>query len=263
MKLLLCAIKQGQKKDGCQYGCDYLYNNINNRKFETIAKVTDRNRKPYDLIYREALNYNNKILTLGGDHSVGLPSVMASLHKYKEKLKVVWVDAHADINTQETSLSSNKHGMPVSPLFGLMEPWIKIKNKTLLQPNQFVYIGLRNVDEPEKKFIEQLGISAFYSQDVKTKGIDKIMNSITQNENSIYHLSFDIDGLDKSYAPSTGTPEFDGLSLNEGKYIVDALCKTNKFKAYDLVEYNPLIGNKKEREITHNTCLQLLEKYLD
>lgn len=263
MKLLLCAIKQGQKKNGCQYGCDEIYNSISRHKFQIITKISDRNRNPYNLIYNDALNYDNKILTIGGDHSIGLPSVMASLHKFKENLKVVWVDAHADINTEDTSYSNNKHGMPVSPLFGLMKPWIKTKSNLLLKPEQFVYIGLRNNDYAEEQFIKQIGMKTYYADDVKKLGIDRIMKNITKDKNSIYHLSFDIDGLDSTIVPSTGTPEMNGLNLEEGKYIVKSLCNTQKLKAYDLVEYNPLIGNKKEREITHNTCLQLLKKYLD
>jgi arginase len=263
MNLLLCAIKQGQLKNGCQYGPSELFHNLKRSDFNCVTKIQDFNVNPYQLIYRETLLSNNKMLVLGGDHSIGLSTVMGSLHKYKRDLKVIWVDAHADINTEESSYSKNKHGMPVSPLFNLMKPWIKTKNNLFLKPEQFVYIGLRNLDKAEEVFISQIGMKAYYANDVKHIGIDKILNSIIRDDKSIYHLSFDIDALDSFYVPSTGTPEPNGLSLDEGKYIVKTLKNTSKLRHYDLVEYNPLIGNKKDNKKTLQTCLSLLENYID
>lgn len=128
MKLLQCAIKQGQQKNGCQHGAIDLFHKIGSNNFFPTVKITDHNKNPYQLIYNETINHNGKILALGGDHSIGISTVFGSLYKYGRNLKVIWVDAHADINTTETSLSKNKHGMPVSSLFNLMKPWIKRKN---------------------------------------------------------------------------------------------------------------------------------------
>jgi arginase len=188
---------------------------------------------------------------------------MSSLYKYKENLKVVWVDAHADINTFESSVSKNKHGMPLSPTFQLMEPWIKTKeNQYYMKPHQLVYIGLRSVDEPEKEIIKNLGIEAYYANDVRNIGIENIMKNIINDNNTTYHLSLDIDGIDPKYTPSTGTAEGEGITLNDGIYIIDSLVKTNNLKAFDLVEFNPLIGTDEDKKITLNSCVKLLERYI-
>lgn len=261
-KLLLCNIKQGQVKDGCQYGPKRLFLN-SKYDFFPIVEISDQCKKPYQLIYNETKTHNGKILVLGGDHSIGMSTVFGSLYKYKQNLKVVWIDAHADINTEESSLTKNKHGMPVSPLFNLMKPWIRTKKNFFLKPEQFTYVGLRNLDKAEYEFLSQIGMEAYFAKDVENIGYDKIIDSITKNKNNIYHVSLDIDAMDPKYAPSTGTPEPEGLSLDGCKYIIERLKETNNLKHLDLVEYNPQVGNEKEKEITLNTCLTLIKTYME
>lgn len=122
---------------------------------------------------------------------------------------------------------------------------------------------MRNLDDAEHDFLDQIGMKAYFMKDVKNIGLDKIIHSIIKNNDQIYHLSFDIDALDSKYASSTGTPEPDGLSVDECLYIIEKIKKTNNLKHFDFVEYNPFIGNKKEREMTLTTCLSLLNKYLE
>jgi arginase len=276
LKIFECCCKSGQKKIGPEFAPQILMNEIKKyaKNFQniTIADNEFSNNSGYQKLYDMSIDeYNNiiptkiltKILTLGGDHSIGLATVMSSLYKYKENLKVVWVDAHADINTFETSFSKNKHGMPLSPTFQLMESWIKIReDQYYMKPHQLVYIGLRSVDEPEKEIIKNLGIEAYYASDVRNIGIENIMKNIIKDNNTTYHLSLDIDGIDPKYTPSTGTAEGEGITLDDGIYIVDSLVKTNNLKAFDLVEFNPLIGTEEDKKLTLESCVKLLERYI-
>lgn len=265
MNLLLCNIKQGQTKNGVQLGSQIIYNHIKKYNYQNVISIKD-DAYAYQKIYNESILYNSKnILSIGGDHSIGAPTVMASHFKYGDNLKVIWIDAHADINTYDTSISKNKHGMPVAPLFGLMKPYFNIKNHKLLKPSQFVYIGLRNLDEPEKKFIKLLGIETYFMCDIKNMHeIHNIMYKIIKNnQNKFFHLSFDIDAIDPKFCPSTGTAENHGLTMEQSLHIINALVYTNKLKSYDLVEFNPLIGSKKDINTTTSNCVKLIQPYLE
>jgi arginase len=266
-KIISCCCKSGQKKRGpeiapklivdeiTKYTTNFTQTNISDEEFTSNIG--------YQRLYDASLSEFRNILTLGGDHSIGISTVFASLYKYKEKTKVIWVDAHADINTYNSSTTKNKHGMPLSPCFNLMNPWIRINNEqTYLQPSQLVYIGLRSVDEPEKEIIQNMGIKAYYSTDVAQLGIKNIMKEIMTDDETIYHLSFDIDGIDPKYTPSTGTAEGSGISLNDGIYIVESLVGTGHLKSFDLVEYNPLIGSDNDSLKTLNSCMELVRRYI-
>jgi arginase len=229
---------------------------INNDEFE--------NDDGYQNLYELNLESFQNTLNLGGDHSIALSTVKASATKYREQLKVIWVDAHADLNTFDSSFSKNKHGMPLSPVFKLMNPWIKVcEEQYYINPSQLVYIGLRSVDPPEKEFIEKLGIRVYYIEEVMEKGIQKVMEEILKDdEDSEYHLSFDIDGIDPKYMPSTGTAEENGLSLNDGKHIIRTLLNTQRLRVFDFVELNPSIGSIDEQLYTADNCAELLEIYV-
>ncbi|KAG6898270.1 hypothetical protein C0992_000715 [Termitomyces sp. T32_za158] len=143
-------------------------------------------------------------VTLGGDHSLVVAHPEACL---------IWIDAHADINTVETTDSGNIHGMPVSFLLGIGNrvsefSWVK----PLLKADRLVYIGLRDVDAGEKRILRENNIKAFSMHEVDKYGIGKVvemaLDHVNPNRNRPIHLSFDVDALDPSVAPSTGTPVF-------------------------------------------------------
>ncbi|KXS17132.1 arginase [Gonapodya prolifera JEL478] len=189
-------------------------------------------------------------LTIGGDHSVGMGTVAGSASVYGD-LRVVWVDAHADINTPETTISGNLHGCPVSFLLGLGGTtnvahfeWLR----PCLTPDRIVYIGLRDLDPGEKKIIRSLGIKAFSMHEVDKWGIGRVMemalDHIAPKRDKPIHLSFDVDALDPTVIPATGTPVRGGLTFREGHYICEALHETGLLVAMDLMEVNPLIGDQ-------------------
>lgn len=195
------------------------------------------------------------VVTIGGDHSIAIGTVSGTAKAIRERLgreiAVIWVDAHADINTPETSDSGNIHGMPVSFLTGLAKDdredvfgWLKEEH--MLSTKKLVYIGLRDIDKGEKKILREHGIKAFSMHDIDRHGIGKIMDMALGwiGSDTPIHLSFDIDALDPIYAPSTGTAVRGGLTLREGDFICECVADTGSLIALDLVEVNPSLDEK-------------------
>eukprot|EP01111_Echinosteliopsis_oligospora_P009122 TRINITY_DN2617_c0_g1_i1.p1 TRINITY_DN2617_c0_g1~~TRINITY_DN2617_c0_g1_i1.p1 ORF type:complete len:251 (-),score=76.97 TRINITY_DN2617_c0_g1_i1:49-801(-) len=207
----------------------------------------------------------SRCLVLGGDHSIAVGSISGIL-KLRPETFVVWVDAHADINTPSTSPSGNMHGMPVALLTRLAEPidgfdWLH--QTPPLPTSNIAYIGLRDLDDGEVELIKKHNITAFFMSHVKELGIHEIMRRVLESAgNKTIHLSFDVDGIDPAHTPSTGTPVSDGLSLDDGLYICKTLAETNRLLSVDLVEVNPALGNKEEAQKTCEATIKLAENCL-
>ncbi|KAF8636473.1 hypothetical protein AX17_003289 [Amanita inopinata Kibby_2008] len=213
------------------------------RVTESVAKVVGDHAKKGQLP-----------VTLGGDHSLATGTISGTLSAYPDAC-VVWIDAHADINTVESTESGNIHGMPVSFLLGLGSKvdafsWCK----PLLKPERLVYIGLRDVDAGEKRILKENNIKAFSMHEVDKYGIGKVvemaLDHVNPNRDRPIHLSFDVDALDPSVAPSTGTPVRGGLTFREGHYICETVYETGCLVALDLMEVNPSLADTKSVEQT-------------
>ncbi|KAF8651454.1 hypothetical protein AX16_004753 [Volvariella volvacea WC 439] len=200
------------------------------------------------------VNNGELAVTLGGDHSLALGTISGTLSKYPDAC-VVWVDAHADINTPESTESGNIHGMPNSFLMGLGSKipefsWVKPQ----LRPDRIVYIGLRDVDAAEKRILKENGIKAFSMHEVDRYGIGRVvemaLDHVNPQRDRPIHLSFDVDALDPSVAPSTGTPVRGGLTFREGHYICEAVHETGLLIALDLMEVNPSLEDEKSVQQT-------------
>ncbi|KAI9218940.1 arginase [Blastocladiella britannica] len=211
---------------------------------EHVAQVVEEHARAGELV-----------LTVGGDHSLGMATISGTSRVHKD-MCVVWVDAHADINTPLTTASGNLHGCPVSFLMGL--PGTQIPEYAwctpCLTPDRIVYIGLRDVDAAEKRILREYGIKAFSMTDVDRYGIGKVvelaLDHVNPNRDRPIHLSYDVDALDPSVAPATGTPVRGGLSFREGHYVCEALHETGLLCAMDIMEVNPALANG---DITHLT----------
>lgn len=191
------------------------------------------------------------VLTLGGDHSIAVGTIAGTAKAIRERyngkeMAVIWVDAHADINTPETSDSGNIHGMPVAFLTGLAKSdhkdifgWLQEDQK--ISVTKLVYIGLRDVDRGEKKILRDNNIKAFSMHDIDRHGIGRVVEMALAHigSDTPIHLSFDVDALDPMWAPSTGTPVRGGLTLREGDYIAECVHESGQLIAMDLVEVNP------------------------
>lgn len=226
---------------------DHPYRGMKNPK--AVSSVT---RRIADQVYTHAAA-GRLVLTLGGDHSIAIGTIGGSARAVRERLgrelAVIWVDAHADINTPETSGSGNIHGMPVSFLTGLAKEdkeeyfgWMQDENR--ISVRKLVYIGLRDVDPGEKRILRENGIRAFSMFDIDRYGIGRVMEMALAHigTDTPIHLSFDVDALDPMWAPSTGTPVRGGLTLREGDYICECVHETGNLVAVDLVEVNPSLA---------------------
>ena len=193
------------------------------------------------------------VLTLGGDHSVAAGTVSA-LKSVKKDIGVVWIDAHADCNIPESSSSGNFHGMPLGMLLGWFKKkahpefsWIDSYLQDPLPEHRLAFIGLRDVDEGEKKLLRASNIHVYSMMDVERLGIAKVMEEIIEKLSPggcrPLHLSFDIDAMDPHLAPGTGTRARGGLSYREGRYICSTLAQTGRLESMDLVEVNPSLDH--------------------
>ncbi|XP_039311664.1 arginase, hepatic isoform X4 [Solenopsis invicta] len=170
---------------------------------------------------RQVLRDNRQILTIGGDHSLSIGTIDGHV-KERQNVAVIWVDAHADLNTNKTSESGNVHGMPVALLTSeLADYWPYLPGMDWQMPilsiRNVAYIGLRSIDRYERLVIEKFGITAYGMEDVERYGIHDVihmaLNKIDPHNSRSLHVSFDIDALDPLEAPSTGTPVYDRLSV--------------------------------------------------
>lgn len=227
------------------------------RGMKNPRAVSDVTRRISEQVYEHS-RAGRLTLTLGGDHSIAIGTVGGTAKATHERLgrdiAVIWVDAHADINTPESSGSGNVHGMPVAFLTGIAQDkderyfgWLGPEHR--LQVSKLVYIGLRDVDGPEKRILRENGIRAFSMFDIDRHGIGRVMEMALAHigSDTPIHLSFDVDALDPMWAPSTGTPVRGGLTLREGDYICECVHQTGSLIAVDLVEVNPSLAPEIER----------------
>ncbi len=226
---------------------EYKYSNIKN-----ILELGSVNHKLHNAT-KDFAEKGKFCLTLGGDHGLGSGS-MSGLCAAYPNLKVIWVDAHADCNTPETSPSGNYHGMPAAHLLGWMEEktvpgfdWFK----PCLTNKDIVFIGLRDLDAEEKNNLRKHGIKCFTMHEVLKYGIGQVMEKalaylFEDGKEHPLHISFDIDGIDPSVAYGTGTKARGGLLYREAHYIVREAAMTGCLVSFDMVEINPLLDKPKE-----------------
>ena len=184
-------------------------------------------------------------LVLGGDHSLSVGSIRgAAKHK---KLGVIWVDAHADFNTAETTPSGNIHGMPLAALCGLGDGRLTcLLNETppVLDPGRVAVIGARDLDPGEKRNLREANVMVQSMEQIDRIGmvaaLEKAIHRISRDVDGIY-LSLDMDALDPRHAPGVGTPVPGGLTYREAHLACEVIAETGKLIGMDLVEVNPIL----------------------
>ena len=181
-------------------------------------------------------------IVLGGDHSIAMGTLKGLRAARGKPAGLVWIDAHSDINSPETSPSGNVHGMPL---------WFALKNG-FADPKHTVQIGLRDVDNHEKKLLRDSGITAFSMSDVDRLGMTGVMEralKIAGSDPRSVHISFDMDGIDPSEAPGTGTPVKGGLSYREAHLIMEMLAESGTLGSIEMVEINPILDQRNQTAI--------------
>ncbi len=200
----------------------------------------------------KALMQNHFPLCIGGDHSMGLGTIagIASYcRKNKLKLGVIWIDAHADMNTDKTTPSGNIHGMPLAASLGLGNK--KLVNflgfAPKLDSENCVLIGVRSIDEFEKKIIKQSNVLVYTMSDVDKIGIHRIIARVLnqfQEKVDHIHVSFDLDSVDPALAPGVGTPVAGGLSYRESHLLMESIAECGCMSSLEVTEVNPILDEK-------------------
>jgi arginase len=184
-------------------------------------------------------------LVLGGDHSIAM-GTLAGVGKHFKNLGVIWYDAHADMNTPETSPSGNIHGMPLAASMGLGHSALtRIGGyRGKVKPEHIVLIGVRDIDKGEQLLIAEKNIKVYTANDVKRLGMEVViaetLRYLSERCDGI-HLSFDVDGIDPAEFPGVGTPVTNGLSYKESLQAVRLLSASEKLISAEFVEVNPLL----------------------
>lgn len=225
--------------------------NLEDKNARYLPEVRDICIKLSNIIY-EVLQNGDTPITLGGDHSLAIGSI-AGIGKFlkekNRKIGLIWLDAHGDMNTPESTNSGNIHGMPLAVSLGFgAKALTEIGGFPLkVESKNAAIIGVRNLDEREKRLIANSGINVYTMKEIDEKGISKVIeeavNLVSKNADYI-HLSFDMDVCDPSIAPGVGTSVKGGLNYREAHLSMEKIAESGMLGSMDMVEINPIIDNK-------------------
>lgn len=196
-------------------------------------------------------------LCIGGDHSMALGTIsgIASYcKKRKMRLGVIWIDAHSDMNTDETSPSGNIHGMPLAALLGLgCDELVNILGfSPKLHPENCALIGIRSIDEAEKLNIKKLKVPIYTMNDIDKLGIHRIIAKVLKQfreKVDHIHISFDLDSVDPLVAPGVGTPIPGGLSYREAHLLMETIAECGCMSSIEIAEVNPILDHKNQSAV--------------
>ncbi|QLB20342.1 hypothetical protein A6B43_01690 [Vespertiliibacter pulmonis] len=201
-------------------------------------------------------------IILSGDHSNAIGTLSALCNAYPNKrIGVLWIDAHSDLHTPYTTPSGNVHGMSLAavsrqdnllssvriPTSTIIEQWCKLKmlapTSSGIRPEDIFFLGLRSYEEPELNLIEQFNIPYISAIQTRELGFKRVLNSIKHHFEAVdlLYVSFDVDALDASLIPTTGTPEPDGFTYAEIKEILDAVLTLPQLAVFEITEFNPTL----------------------
>ncbi|MBR2827662.1 MAG: arginase [Bacilli bacterium] len=234
--------------------------------------LSDRRKNEYEVEKFNTNLYKNMVekikeeyfpIMVGGDHSASIASALASA-KVNIDIGIIWIDAHTDYNTFETTVTGNIHGLPLAAITGYKNQELRYYHDgKIIQPSRTVIIGARSIDEAEKDNVKYSGVTLFTTQDIKEKGIEAIMEEaykIAGYKTKGIHISYDLDVIDPDIAPGVSIPEFDGISEEEAMKINEyIITHMDNVLSYDLVEFNPLRDvNRKTEQIALNILAQVI-----
>jgi len=230
--------------------------------YRHLDEVVAWNQAVHDAVHQE-LGIGRMPILLGGDHCLGLGSISAVARHCREagkKLRVLWLDAHADFNTSELTPSGNIHGMPVACLCGLgPKPLIEIGGHVpAVNPKWIKQIGIRSVDAGEKRLVHQVGLEVFDMRYIDEMGMRHTMELAlaTMDTNTHLHVSFDVDFLDPDVAPGVGTTVRGGPTYREAQLCMEMIADTGRLGSLDVMELNPALD---VRNATAHVAVDLIE----
>jgi arginase len=272
VKMIGVAMNQGCDIEGTQlataflnsHGIEFEEEIFPNMEFSEINGI-----KHGELIADVCLRLKNKVkdillrrefpLIIGGDHSLAMGSIAANMRADRA---ILWIDAHGDVNTPESSITKRAHGMPLASLMGYGDPrFLKIIEQPFLQPKQIIMFGIRSLDDPEVEFLQRHGMRTITMSEINEKGeqacIEEVLEHCKQFAHT--HISFDLDSIDPAYCPGVSTPVVRGLHPSVPLNLIDQLFKTVSVSSMDIVEFNPLLDNGDSLTILKET-LKIVER---
>jgi arginase len=229
-----------------------------------LQAVLEWNRLVHAAVYQE-LGAERLPVLLGGDHSLGIGSISAVARHCREagrKLRVLWLDAHADFNTGELSASGNLHGMPLACLCGFgPKALVELGGVAAsIHPQWIRQIGVRSVDEGEKRFLHELAVEVFDMRYIDEMGMRQAMEQALAGlgADTHLHVSFDVDFLDPDIAPGVGTLVPGGPTYREAQLCMEMLADTRLVRSLDVVELNPALDVRNETALLAVSLLESL-----
>jgi len=230
--------------------------------YRHLPEVVAWNRVVMEVVLAELRDGRMPIL-LGGDHCLGLGSITAVAQHCREtgrKLRVLWLDAHADFNTSDVTPSGNIHGMPVACLCGLGPRELTHLGGTspAIGADVIRQIGIRSVDEGEKRLVKEHGLDVYDMRYIDEVGMKRAMEEALDglDDNTHLHVSFDVDFLDPSIAPGVGTTVPGGPSYREAQLVMEMIADSGRMASLDIMELNPVIDT---RNLTAEVTVDLVE----
>ncbi len=193
-------------------------------------------------------------LVLGGDHSIAIGTiggVAAEARRRKKKVGVLWIDAHGDFNTPESSPSGNVHGMPLAVNVGFGPRRLRSVAGACrkIDPERVGIVGLRNLDRTEREYLVKCGMNIYTMEDIDKHGMHRVMeralDEVTRDADYL-HISFDLDSIDPVYAPGVGTPVKGGLDYREAHLMMEMIADSQRMTSMEIVEVNPILDTRNQ-----------------
>lgn len=230
--------------------------------YRHLPEVIEWNRLVHEAVFG-VLQSGKMPILLGGDHCLAVGSISAiarHCHLAGKKLRILWLDAHADFNTSTITPSGNLHGMPVACLCGHgPDALISMSDQVpAIEPWQVYQIGIRSVDQGEKRFVHEMGLDVFDMRFIDENGMRHTMEQalLGLDENTHLHVSFDVDFLDPEIAPGVGTTVPGGPSYREAQLCMEMIADTGRLASLDVVELNPALDIRNK---TADLAVDLIE----
>lgn len=232
------------------------YQQVGNLKAKYLAPITNACTALAKNV-EEIASKGEFPLVLGGDHSIALGSIAgisAVAKKNNQRLGVLYVDAHGDFNTTETTPTGNIHGecLAASAGYGIPELTDLYFKGQKVDPKNICFIGIRDLDKGEKELMKKAGVTVFTMSDIERQGFSSVLKQVLvffKTRADIIHVSFDMDVLDPMFAPGTGIPLPGGLTNREALLLMEEMASLGKVKSAEIVEVNPILDIRNQTAI--------------
>lgn len=213
----------------------------------------------------EQIKLQQRFCTIGGDHSCAIGTWSGAASAINGDLGLIWIDAHMDAHTFETSHTQNIHGMPVAALLGYGNKKLThlFRENTKLKPENLCLIGIRSFEYEEAELLKNLGVTVYTNKDIEKEGLqvllDRAHKQVTRST-SYFGFSIDLDGFDPEFAPGTGTPVASGINVPEFCRIISRWANDSQLIGYEIAEYNPHLDKDSITEKTMTSIINAFQK---